>query len=158
MEQKDIWDRINKILDEVDDLSKYGHTYYMFKHEVDFEELLGKTIVEICGAEEGSEVILFVCSDGSTYVMYHEQDCCECVDINDICGEINCLIGTPILKAEEVVNTSGEEDCPDAVDKYDESYTWTFYNLATIKGYVTIRWYGTSNGYYSESVSLVKLK
>lgn len=157
MENKEIWNLIHKVLDEVDPVT-VGHTYYMYKHEVKFEELLGKTIDEINGAEEGSDVILFRCRDNSMYAMYHEQECCENVDINDICGDINCLIGKPILKAEEVIHTSGEEDCPDKLDEYDESYTWTFYTLATIKGYVTIRWYGESNGYYSESVSLVKIK
>jgi len=51
------------------------------------------------------------------------------------------------------VSSEGEP----AVDpEYDDSFTWTFYKFATIKGSVTLRWYGSSNGYYSESVSFVE--
>ena len=121
--------------------------------DLNIKELEGKTIINIILTSDDpkkNDKIIFECSDDSRYKMYHEQDCCELVIIEDICGELDWLLGSPILKAEE--RTNGNEDRAN-----DYSQTWTFYELATIKGSVTIRWYGTSNGYYSESVQFVKL-
>jgi hypothetical protein len=84
--------------------------------------------------------------------MFHWQDCCESVVIDDINGDLNNLIGTPIEMAEECTNSNNPQN------EWDESFTWTFYKLATVKGYVNIKWYGCSNGYYSESVSFEMLE
>lgn len=115
----------------------------------DFEILKGKTLKDITISEDE---IIFQVSDEEAYVMKHQQDCCESVIIDDICGNIKHLIGSPILKAEE---RSNSED--PSKDKCEESHTWTFYELATIEGSVTIRWYGCSNGYYSESVQIYRI-
>ncbi len=117
---------------------------------IDVSELLGKVIIKI-ERDNGndSEVISFYLSNGAIYQQYHTQDCCESVCIEDIDGDFNDLIGYPLLQAEE-----STQDDPNA----SESATWTFYRFATIKGYVTIRWYGESNGFYSESVEIHKVK
>ena len=112
------------------------------------EELLGKTLREV--KKHCDDIaLLFITMEGEQYLMYHEQDCCEDVYIEDISGDLNCLVNYPITLAEEVSNSNGIEWGTE---------TWTYYKLATIKGYVTIRWYGTSNGYYSESVDLIKVE
>lgn len=121
------------------------------KMEAKFSDLLGKTLTTI--VNENDELI-FTTNEGEMFKSYHEQECCESVSIEDIEGDLNDLIGTPILQAEEVTNS---KDTFDKIEYPDlGTWTWTFYKLATIKGYVTIRWLGESNGYYSESVSFLK--
>jgi hypothetical protein len=113
------------------------------------EQLLGKTLTS---AKNTDREIIFESDDGKTFRFYHSQDCCESVRVEDVIGNLDDLVGSPILMAEEA--TSNEN--PDGVAMgYQDSFTWTFYKFATIKGYVDIRWYGESNGYYSESVDLV---
>lgn len=122
--------------------------------ELEFKELIGKTLVSVKGGK-GDDEIIFETSEGKKYKLYHEQDCCESVSVDDVIGNMDDLIGNPLLMAEEVSNAPDPEGWKD--DEYDDSHTWTFYKLATVKGYVTIRWYGSSNGYYSESVSFVQV-
>jgi hypothetical protein len=120
--------------------------------ECEISELIGKTLWKIEGAKKKSNEIIFKAKGGQKFRMYHEQDCCEDVSVDDVCGDIKDLLKSPIVMAEKVTN-SDEKRSHDS----DDSFTWTFYKLATIKGYVTIRWYGSSNGYYSESVDFCKL-
>lgn len=76
----------------------------------------------------------------------------------DIAGDMQDLVGTPILMAEEVIHKNENPGGVKELDSpyVDDSFTWTFYKLATIKGSVTIRWFGTSNGYYSEQVEFIR--
>lgn len=113
--------------------------------------LKGKTLSSIRG-DVGDGEIVFLTSEGETYRMYHDQDCCESVSVEDIVGDLQDLVGSEILIAEEV---EGESPADFDENNY-ESYTWTFYKFATRKGYVDIRWLGSSNGYYSEGVSFCK--
>lgn len=130
-----------------------------------FEDLKGKTLrevrinrcqLDIDGHYEGDS-ILFIDDNGRKYKMYHQQDCCENVFIEDVCGDISDLIGdTPITLAEEVSSTDHQDGLERSKD--EESFTWTFYKLATNYGTVTIRWFGSSNGYYSERVDIEEVE
>lgn len=118
-----------------------------YDKEKNISVLVGKTIKTI--NEDGNHVSI-TCTDGSAYEMYHMQDCCESVFINDIKGHLPNLVDKVILDAEENVSGDWPEDVP--VPDYNESYTWTTYTLTSKNEVVVIRWLGTSNGYYSESV------
>lgn len=107
-------------------------------------ELLNNTFVDIKVYED--KEVHFIREDGSRVIMYHQTDCSETVFLEEVIGDLDNLLNIPITMAEEVKQ--------DLDDYADAEIMWTFYKLATVKGYVTLRWYGDSNGFYSVSVSI----
>lgn len=110
-----------------------------------FSILQGKTLYAVdISTKKGNDSVIFTLSDGTRYMLCHYQDCCETVYLEDVIGAWEDILYREILLAEEVIENSQDE--------YGEPEKWTFYKLATARGYITLRWYGTSNGYYSISV------
>lgn len=129
-----------------------------------FGDLKGETITGIEGGKVNDDEVIFTLATGERYGLYHEQDCCEHVQIVDVAGDWEKVIGEAVLLAEEVA-LERDSDPPDYVpefttsydgsvvpDRYRESFSWTFYKLRTMHGYVVLRWLGESNGYYGEGV------
>ena len=109
--------------------------------------LIGQTLKKI-DVNSYAESMTFITTDDKQYRMWHRQDCYESVAVEEIIGDLDDLIGVPILDASERT---------DSRENTSRSQTWTFYVFSTIKGTVTIRWLGESNGYYSEEVSFALL-
>lgn len=120
--------------------------------------LIGLTLKEVT-VNRQDDVITYTSECGQQFRMLHHNDCCETVYIEDVEGDINDLIGSPILVAETVQDAMQQAmnliiPLP---EKNGECEQWTFYRLATAKGWVIIRWYGDSNGYYSTDVSFERV-
>ena len=121
--------------------------------EKDISVLIGKTITSIKNNDDIE--LLFECSDGTKYRMYHEQDCCESVYLIDTINSFDDILNTPILKASKditILDSEGNKE-----NDYSENKEYTFYNIVTINGYVGLRWYGESD-YYSTSVNFEEVK
>lgn len=113
----------------------------------DIKDLIGLTMSSV--DKVGDEELVFTTDSGRRFKLFHSQDCCEHVFIESIVGDLSDLVGEPILLAEE---STGETPAGYTFEYEPESFTWTFYKFATRKGYVDVRWLGSSNGYYSERV------
>lgn len=109
-----------------------------------YKQLIGREILKIAVSED----VLYFVFDEIIAIWNHEQDCCESVYIEDIEGDLKNLIGTPLVMAETYYHEA---------DTDVGSETYTYYTFATVKGRVVIRWYGESNGYYSESVDMTTI-
>jgi hypothetical protein len=109
------------------------------------------SVIQSINVSEDKDEINFTLTTGESFKMYHMQDCCESVLIDDIDGDLQDLVGQRIEVFEERTSELGDEEVW-------ESLTWTFYTIRTIKNSVTITWRGESNGCYSESVDIKQVK
>lgn len=121
--------------------------------EFTLDDMRGKTFTKVYVKEhDGDPYGLIFENDEFKFTFEHDQDCCEHVYIADIIGDLDDLVGRPVDIIEVVdhdrnVTPAGVKPLEDP-----DSFTWTFYKFATIKGWVDVRWLGESNGYYSEEV------
>lgn len=127
---------------------------------VPFASLLGRTIRAVrthmgpVGAWQAPRDgpmtrLYFDLDDGKTILLTGGDKWNPDIWIEDICGDLQDLVGEPLRMAEE---RSDDNHADEPMDGGLAWQTWTFYRLATIKGYVTIRWLGVSpeNGAYGE--------
>lgn len=115
---------------------------------VDLSELVGLTITKIYQLGAHGDLLRIETSEGRSFRFIHYQDCCEYVDLNDIDGDIEDVMNSPVLLAEEVKGAPPRNwEGPAAI-----SHTWTFYKIRTELGSITLSFLGESNGYYSETV------
>ena len=110
-------------------------------------ELVGETLLSVDGLEKNSFEVVFITQSGKALMLYHEQGCCESVDLEDFESDCGDFIGAKVLSFEEVSSEQKNNE-------YGDSDTWTFYKMETDKGGLFMRWHGSSNGYYSESVDI----
>jgi hypothetical protein len=108
-----------------------------------FSDLVGKILSDV---KVNRDEIVFTVDETESYIMYHGQDCCELVYIEDICGDPQSLVGAPVAYADE----SSSED--------DSDLLWTFYRIGTFKGSLVIRWCANLDTYYSVEVSFERRK
>ena len=122
------------------------HEGSSMNHTEPVKELIGETLTHI-DADESGDTIRMETASGKVITLYHFQDCCESVRIEDTQGNWHDLIGKVIVGAEKRDGQFGE---PYEAD----SWTRTEFTFKVDDATVISRWIGESNGYYSESVDI----
>ena len=109
------------------------------------KDMVGKKVLGIYYDEENFQIL----TDDCVYAFYHEYDCCESVWLTQVDGISDKLIGSRIVIAEVVT---------DEKDTEHGHITWSFYKIGTNKAMIDFRFQGESNGFYAETVDLIKIE
>jgi len=101
--------------------------------------------------------LIFKSTCGRTFRL--GTDDCSAPELIDIVGDLQDLVGHPLLQAESVQSKAKLSNRYKFSRKKADTHTksmWTYYKFATIKGHVHLRWLGESD-YYSVEVDFVEL-
>lgn len=119
-----------------------------YRDDCEIVSLVGEVLTHI-DTDEKNEQIMLTTASGRVIKIYHDQDCCEQVQIETTEGDWHSLIGKVIIEAEREEIKEGEPE-PECA----ESWTRTNFTFRVDDATVISRWIGESNGYYSESVDI----
>ena len=130
---------------ELIDVNRKPFDYlYRANNSCHIDDLVGKAVRGLAYSDEYFQIL----TDDCIYIFYHEYSCCESVWLTQVDGISDKIIGSRIVIAE-VVTDEKDTECG--------HITWTFYKIGTNKGMIDFRFQGESNGYYSETVDLIKI-
>lgn len=119
----------------------------------DLSELIGKVfdLVKLNGG-----AVEFFNDNKLMFCLHHEQSCCEWVELIDGFDELHLLQNDPIMQSYATYSHDGELKYESSHGSDYDSLTWSFYTISTFYHSVTLRFYGQSNGCYSETADLYR--
>lgn len=115
------------------------------------KELLNKVIKNIF-ISEGEEYIKFILSNNSEVIYMTDADCCSETWFSDFTG-VDCLINEELLEIEDLDLPNDIALANRSRQEIDKLYGYSF---KTKKGYATLEYRNSSNGYYGGSCSLLE--
>ena len=104
------------------------------------DDLFGRKVKSVTGCHKGSEYMEICFTDGLKAI-FEPANYMANVEIEDVNGDPQGMVGNLITLVEVISDLDSANN------------TWTYYRFATLDGYIDIRWFGSSNGYYSEKVN-----
>lgn len=123
----------------------------MLTNQTTLDTLIGEVLTYV-DTNDKNDVIMLTTASGRIIKIYHEQDCCEIVQIVDMEGKWHDLIGKVIVETRH--ESVEDRDPPEPTNGSQTHTTLTF---KADDATVISRWIGDSNGYYSESVDIAEL-
>lgn len=120
-------------------------------------ELKGEVVSGVFSGGIGLEdAVLITFESGLVVGMWHKQDCCEYVYLEDVTGNPQDLVGGEVVVCEVRYEDASDDEDSSGWSSGDSD--WSFLEIRTTKGDCTFRWYGSSNGYYSTTADVCILK
>lgn len=131
---------------------------------LDPTSLVGVTITAVTGMKEGSHRVQIETTMGKLN-MQHDRHCCEVVELVDVCGSPEGLVGGRIVVFETRTGTRTGKKIPSPAmwskasqkERIEGWRTYTFYEIRTTRGDVTLRWGQPDNlddNRYGEEITL----